>query len=89
MAFLWLALGMEPCLGHGVHITCLGQYWGRNMQVLGSGLFLGMVEWSRGVRGSLVQYKLKTNAFRGRRVPTQVSPGRGESPTYSHVSPGK
>lgn len=89
----WLAFGLGPYLRHWLCITCLKSFWGRNMHLVGSGFFCGRVEWTGGERGS-PQYRLglccrKPKAFRGRKVSTLVSPGRGESPTYSHVTPEK
>lgn len=60
------------------------------MHLVEAGAFLATVERIRGDRSSPPSMGgdcvAKSPAFRGRKVPTLVSPGRGESPTYLHVT---
>lgn len=37
----WLAFGLEPYPRHWLCITFLKSFWGRNMHLVGSGVFLG------------------------------------------------
>lgn len=81
----WPAFGLEPCPGHRLGITCPRPFWGKNVHLVGGFFFgLGGVDW-RGQR-IFPQYRLglccqMPKAFRGRKVPTSVSLGRGKSST--------
>lgn len=89
-AFPLLSLSFEQrnLEGFSINTRCSVRCCYRHL--VESGTFLATVELIRGERSSPHSMgwdcAAKSSAFRGRKVPTLVSPGRGESPTYSHVT---